>query len=159
MILPAQEIRKLRLLDPFVERTVAFGATYGLGPAGYDVRIAETIWLWPGRFVLASTIERLDMPNDLIAIVHDKSTWARRGVALQNTVIQPGSRGWLTLEITMHAWRFLRLRPGTPIAQIVFHRLEAPTEHSYQGKYQDQQRGPQPAIREEEPLNHPVLGS
>lgn len=35
MILPAQEIRKLRPLNPFVERTVAFGATYGLRPAGY----------------------------------------------------------------------------------------------------------------------------
>ena len=70
MILPAQEIRKLRPLDPFVERKVAFGTTYGLGPAGYDVRIAETIWLWPGRFLLASTIEHFDMPNDVMAIVH-----------------------------------------------------------------------------------------
>src|SRR5580704_10279430 len=135
VILPAQEIRKLRPLDPFVERKVAFGTTYGLGPAGYDVRIA-------------STIEHFDMPNDVMAIVHDKSTWARRGVAVQNTVIEPGWRGWLTLEITMHAWRLLRIRSGTPIAQIVFHRLEAPTERSYQGKYQDQRRGPQPAIRE-----------
>ena len=72
---------------------------------------------------------------------------------VENTVIQPGSRGWLTLEITMHAWRFLRIRLGTPIAQIVFHRLEAPTEHSYEGKYQDQRRGPQPGIREREPHN------
>ena len=148
VILPAQEIRKLRPLDPFVERKVAFGTTYGLGPAGYDVRIAETIRLWRGRFLLASTIEHFDMPNDVMAIVHDKSTWARRGVAVQNTVIEPGWRGWLTLEITMHAWRLLRIRSGTPIAQIVFHRLEAPTERSYQGKYQDQRRGPQPAIRE-----------
>jgi dCTP deaminase len=150
VILPAQEIRKLRLVAPFVEQKVAFGATYGLGPAGYDVRIAETIWLWPARFVLASTIERVDMPNDVMAIVHDKSTWARRGVAVQNTVIQPGSRGWLTLEITVHAWRFLRIRAGTPIAQIVFHRLEAPTERGYHGKYQNQRRGPQPAIFESE---------
>ena len=90
MILPAQEIRKLRPLDPFVERKVAFGTTYGLGPAGYDVRIAETIWLWPGRFLLASTMEHFDMPNDVMAIVHDKSTWARRGVAVQNTVIEVG---------------------------------------------------------------------
>jgi dCTP deaminase len=148
MILPAQEIRKLRPLDPLVERTVAFGATYGLGPAGYDVRIAETVSLWPGRFLLASTIERFDMPDDVIGIVHDKSTWARRGVALRNTVIEPGWRGWLTLDVTMHGWRFLRIRAGTPIAQILFHRLELPIEQGYQGKYQDQQRGPQSAIRE-----------
>lgn len=150
MILPAQAIRKLRPLDPFAERTVAFGTTYGLGPAGYDVRIAETIWLWPGRFTLASTIEHFDVPNDVMAIVHDKSTWARRGVALRNTVIEPGWRGWLTLDITMLGWRFLRIGAGTPIAQIVFHRLELPTEQSYQGKYQDQRRGPQPAVHEKD---------
>src|SRR5438045_553731 len=92
------------------------------------------------------------MPNDVMAIVHDKSTWARRGVAVQNTVIQPGSRGWLTLEITVHAWRFLRIRAGTPIAQLVFHRLEAPTERGYNGKYQNQRRGPQPAIFESNAL-------
>jgi dCTP deaminase len=92
VILPAQEIRRLRPLDPFVEREIAFGTTYGLGPAGYDVRIAEMIWLWRGRFLLASTIEHFDMPNDVMAIVHDKSTWARRGVAVQNTVIEPGWR-------------------------------------------------------------------
>jgi hypothetical protein len=97
VILPAQEIRKLRPLDPFVERKIAFGTTYGLGPSVYDVRIAETIWLWPGRFLLASTIEHFDMPNDVMAIVHDKSTWARRGVAFQNKVIEPGWRGCLHL--------------------------------------------------------------
>ena len=63
VILPAQEIRKLRPLDAFVERKAAFGTTYGLGPAGYDVRIAETIWLWLGRFLLASTIEHFDSPT------------------------------------------------------------------------------------------------
>src|SRR5438270_10776166 len=102
MILPAQEIRKLRLVAPFVEQTVAFGATYGLGPAGYDVRVAVTICLWPARFVLASTIEHVDIPNDLMAIVHDKSNWERRGCADQNTVIHPGSRGPLTCEIPWH---------------------------------------------------------
>lgn len=146
MILPAQTIRKLRPVNPFVERAVAYGATYGLGPAGYDVCLDQAIWLWPSRFVLASTVEQFTMPSDVLGVVHDKSTWARRGVAVQNTVIEPGWHGWLTLEITMHAWRILLLPKGTPIAQVIFHRLEAYTELPYQGKYQSQGQGPQPAI-------------
>ena len=109
------------------------------------MRIAEDVFLWPGRFILASTVEYFDMPNDLVGIVHDKSTWARRGLAVQNTVIEPGWRGYLTLELTMHAWRFQRIRAGTGIAQIMFHRLDQPAEKPYSGKYQNQERGPQPA--------------
>jgi dCTP deaminase len=145
MILPAQAIREARLVYPMHERSRHLGATYGIGPSGYDVRLAETIWLWPGRFVLASTLERFEMPTDVLGVVHDKSTWARCGIACQNTVIEPGWRGFLTLEITMHAWRFRRLPAGTPIAQIVFHRLETATERPYRGKYQDQSAGPQRA--------------
>jgi dCTP deaminase len=145
MILPAQTIRALRPIEPFCERTMHRGMTYGLGPAGYDVRIAEAVTLRQGGFVLASTIERFEMPTDLLAIVHDKSTWARRGLCVQNTVIESGWRGWLTLELSMHAPGELEILAGDPIAQIVFHRLEAPTEQPYDGRYQDQAAGPQGA--------------
>ena len=145
MILPAQTLSAKPPLTPFVTRRTAFGLSYGLSPAGYDVRIAEMLILWPGRFALASTIERFDMPDDVLGVVHDKSTWARRGLACQNTVIEPGWRGHLTLELTLHSWRFLRIRAGTPIAQVIFHRLEAPTAQPYRGKYQDQPRGAQRA--------------
>ena len=43
MILPAQAIRKIKPVSPFCERTCHNGMTFGLGPAGYDVRIAETV--------------------------------------------------------------------------------------------------------------------
>lgn len=145
MILPAQSIRQMQPVTPFVERHPTHGVTGGLGPAGYDIHLDQDVWLWPGRFVLASASEHFSMPADVLGVVHDKSTWARRGVALQNTVVEPGWWGFLTLEITMHRWRFLRLRKGTPIAQVIFHRLEAPTEIPYRGRYQDQGRGPQPA--------------
>lgn len=143
--IPAQTIRKLRPIEPFCERTVHNGMTYGLGPAGYDVRIAETLVLLPGEFMLASTIERFDMPNDILAVVHDKSSWARRGLTVQNTIIEPGWRGFLTLELTNHSDSVIYIDEGSPIAQIIFHRLEEPTEIPYQGRYQDQEAGPQPA--------------
>lgn len=151
MILSAQSIRALKPLQPFHERTTAHGLTFGISPAGYDVRIAEDLLMWPGRFVKASTVEAFDMPATVLAHVTDKSTWARRGLCVQNTVIEPGWRGFLTLELTMHAWSFLRIKAGMPIAQILFLSLDMPTEQPYCGKYQDQLAGSQPAILEQQP--------
>ena len=145
MILPAQTIRKLKPILPFHERTVHNGMSFGLSHAGYDVRIAETIMLWPGPSVLASTIEEFFMPDDLVAFVHDKSSWARKGLSLFNTVIEPGWQGFLTLELVNHSSGALHIEAGSPIAQIVFMRLEQPTETPYTGKYQNQKRGPQEA--------------
>mgnify|MGYP003408834808 CR=1 FL=1 len=73
------------------------GCSHGLSEAGYDIRIKQTVHFshgmvschapdehhplfvpkWhEGKFVLASAIEEFDMPNNLVGIVHDKSTWA-----------------------------------------------------------------------------------
>jgi dCTP deaminase len=157
MILSAQSIRSWcqhikPMIDPFHERTVFKGNTFGLSAAGYDVRVEFEIGrmrlLKPGDFFLASTIERFQMPRAVLGIVHDKSSWARRGICVQNTVIEPGWEGYLTLELTNHSTHEIILEAGTSIAQIVFHRLDEATEQPYDGKYQDQQRGPQPAIEE-----------
>jgi len=86
------------------------------------------------------------MTTTVLAQVCDKSIWARRGVAVQNTIIEPGWRGHLTLEITYARWHPLRICAGDPIAQIIFFRLEQPTDQPYRGRYQDQKSGPQPAI-------------
>ena len=149
MILPAQTIRKLKPITPFHERTITNGMSFGLSHAGYDVRIAEGMVLRPGEFALASTAEHFDIPNDLIAFVHDKSTWARQGLSLFNTVIEPGWRGYLTLELVNNSSETMRINAWCPIAQIIFMRLEEPTEAAYEGKYQDQQAGAVPAIMEE----------
>lgn len=119
--------------------------SFGLSSAGYDIRIAETIWLWPFFGRLASAIERFRMPKDVLGIVHDKSSWARRFVTVQNTVIEPGWHGHLTLELTNHRPWPVRIQAGTPIAQVVFHSLDSPTAQPYKGKYQDQAPGPQRA--------------
>ena len=145
MILPAQTIRNLKPITPFYERTVFNGMSFGLSHAGYDVRIAETVALSKGEFCLASTIEMFHMPNDMVAMVHDKSSWARRGLSLFNTVIEPGWTGYLTLELVNNADPLLVIDQGSPIAQIVFMRLEEPTEKPYSGKYQNQEAGPQAA--------------
>lgn len=146
MILSTQSIRKVQPISPFIDRTKHEGMTYGLGPAGYDVRIAESFILWPKQFKLASTVEWFCIPDDLTFKVEDKSTWARRGLSLFNTTGEPGWFGHLTLELINHSWWPIRIRAGMPIAQIVFHKLDEPTEMPYSGKYQGQIAGPVPAI-------------
>jgi dCTP deaminase len=143
VILAAQHIRnRVGMIEPFHERSISHGMSYGLSSAGYDVRIQQRIVLRPGDFTLASTIECFDMPDDLLAQVADKSTWARRGIAVQNTIIEPGWRGHLTLEITNHGPNIVGIEEGSPIAQIIFHMLLQPTETPYSGKYQDQRDEP-----------------
>ena len=142
MILPTQTIRKLAIelgmIEPFIERGVFLGMTYGLGPATYDVRIRQTLIIPGHGFVLGSTIERVNMPNDVRATMCDKSSWARRGIAIQNTKIDPGFCGHITVEITNHTEMPITIDAGMPIAQMEFARLEEPTEMPYRGKYQNQ---------------------
>lgn len=156
MILSGQTIRSLGLLDPCEEPGAFEGVSYGLGPAGYDLRLVlpvsgnsvvpPTVYcLCPGEFILVAAAERFTMPNDLVGVVHDKSTWARRGLAVQNTIIEPGWTGYLTLELTNHGREYLELIEGQGIAQVVFHRMDQPAERPYRGKYQGQEWGPQGA--------------
>lgn len=164
MILSAQSILTRcfhhQLITPFEERTRHGGVTFGLSSAGYDVRVEfdedglqyERV-LEPGQFMLASTIEKFQMPDDLVGIVHDKSSWARRGLAVQNTVIEPGWSGWLTLELTNHGPEPLIINRGVGIAQVLFHQLDVSTDQPYEGKYQAQRRGPVEAVSESSPLS------
>lgn len=151
-VLSAQTIRHRSRMEniiyPFYERAEFDRLTYGLGPAGYDVTVDSPheagIHLNPG-FHLFSTIEYITLPDDLLAVIHDKSTWARRNISVKNTIVDPGFRGYLTLEVTNGSDITWFLPQGTPIAQLVFHKLDEPTEEPYCGKYQYQEQGPQEA--------------
>ncbi len=166
-VLSYQSIKKANILRPFCERTLYedTNLSYGCGAASYDVRLSEDTYLYTGLVTLASTVEHFTMPDNVCGIVHDKSSLARVGVLVQNTFIDPGWRGHLTLEISYHflnPWKsskdqsslkplldpdaeFFDLSEGTPIAQIVFHYLDEQTLKPYSGQYQDQQTGAQPS--------------
>ena len=157
MIESRQTLRAIKPVVPFFERTKRNGFTFGVGPAGYDCRIHQDVVLAPGDFKLVSTDEEFCMPDNMLGVVHDKSTWARLGLAAQNTVIEPGWRGFLTLELTNHnrprPWlkfwgkdNVLRIKAGTPIVQVIFHLLDKATDAPYAGKYQDQKSGAQMAL-------------
>ena len=96
-----------------------------------------------GRFTLASAIEKFMMPNSLVGVVHDKSTWARRGLSVFNTVIEPGWQGFLTLELVYHGNEDLIIPAGAGIAQVIFSKVAEP--RSYTGKYQNQEDKPVPS--------------
>lgn len=148
MILTGDSIEKRGIVTPFSQRTVFEGMSYGRSLAGYDIRISQDIRMsWKKRFTLASTIEKFTMPVDVVAVVHDKSSWARRGLSVFNTVIEPGWEGYLTLELVFHGDGDLDIRSGSPIAQVLFHELDAET-HGYSGKYQNQPNRPVEAIIE-----------
>lgn len=122
------------------------GVSYGLSEAGYDIRIKQDVVFEKNRpkFVLASAIEEFRMPSNLVGIVHDKSTWARRGLSVFNTVIEPGWYGFLTLELVYHCDNTLIIPAGSGIAQVLFH--ETKSRASYDGKYQHQSDCPVEAI-------------
>ena len=141
----------------------AHGVSYGLGEAGYDIRIKQTIEfrrngdpsLGPRAYVddvpvsatnfsIASAIEEFDVPNYLVGIVHDKSTWARRGLSVFNTVLEPGWKGFLTIELAYHGAGSLLIPAGAGIAQVIFHQVSDVA--SYDGKYQNQADKPVGAI-------------
>ena len=140
------------------------GVSHGLGEAGFDIRIKQRIVFSElyskrvvhisepgsgatkiGRFVLASAIEEFDMPDNLVGIVHDKSTWARQGLSVFNTVIESGWKGFLTLELVYHGEDTLVIPAGSGIAQVIFH--ETSCRAQYTGRYNNQADEPVPAIK------------
>lgn len=144
MILSAQSIRKAcsevipPLIKPFVEKGVSPGGkSFGLSAASYDLRLAKEVTILGKGFVLGTVMEYINMPYNLAATIRDKSGWARSGLTVQNTHVNPGWRGYLTLELSNHMDNWLLIQPGEPIAQIVFEMLDESTELPYQGRYQD----------------------
>lgn len=120
--------------------------SYGLTECGYDFRLAQDIWLFPGRrFVLGSTIEKFRVPPYLMGRVMNKSSWARQGIDIsRSTNLEPGWVGFLTLEITYSKLKPILLPKGIGIGQVIFERINE--EAYYSGKYQNQPEGPVKAI-------------
>ena len=141
-------MEKTPMIRPFEQRTRYNGMTYGLSACGYDIRTVRGIQLYPSSFRLSVSVEHFHMPDNVMGLVKDKSSLARCGISVYNTVIEPGWRGYLTLEIVNHGITDVIIGAGAPIAQVVFQLLDLPTNQPYDGKYQDQEQKPQEAISE-----------
>ncbi|HLA93777.1 MAG TPA: dCTP deaminase [Actinomycetota bacterium] len=108
----------------------------------------EPFILHPGEFVLGSTLERVRIPDDLVARLEGKSSLGRLGLLIHSTAgyVDPGWDGYLTLELSNVANLPITIYPGMKIGQISFIRLTTPAEVPYgsratRSKYQGQ-RGP-----------------
>jgi dCTP deaminase len=96
-----------------------------------------------GKFYLGGTRETLTIPDDLMAFVELRSSWARTGLLLPPTIVDAGFHGNLTLEIV--AFRDMTVPYGKRFAHLIFAKLTSPST-PYQGKYQGQSgiTGPRP---------------
>lgn len=118
-------------------------------PASLDVRLAGSFILHPsgetmeldpnyafplraGQCVLASLVERIQMPPDALARVEGKSSWARHFLTVHSAgFIDPGFHGDITLELKNDGHSDLHLTPGVMIAQISFQWLAAAAKAPY----------------------------
>ena len=111
-----------------------------------EVKPDEPFILHPGEFVLGSTLERVGIPDDLVARLEGKSSLGRLGLLIHSTAgyVDPGWDGYLTLELSNVANLPITIYPGMKIGQISFFRLTTAADTPYGGagsKYQGQ-RGP-----------------
>ncbi len=93
----------------------------------------DEIWLDPNECVLACTVERITLPDYLVARVEGKSTWGRHFLMVHSTAgfIDPGFHGQITLELKNLSPFPLRLPVGCFIAQISFSWLDSPATRPY----------------------------
>ncbi|MEA2310442.1 MAG: dCTP deaminase [Solirubrobacteraceae bacterium] len=93
----------------------------------------EAFVIHPGEFVLGRTLERVELPDDVVARIEGKSSIGRLGLIVHATAgfVDPGFNGSLTLEITNLTRIPIKLYAGLPIAQLSFMTLDAPAERPY----------------------------
>ena len=89
--------------------------------------------LHPGEFVLGQTLERVRLPDDLVARLEGKSSLGRLGLLIHSTAgfVDAGFEGNLTLELSNVANLPITIYHGMPIGQISFMRMDAPVEAPY----------------------------
>ena len=166
-ILPNFRIRQKSIITPYHARVAGEGIlSHGEGFYGYDITLGtqfsrpfygqtldpkkheEQKWeefmalrqpfvLPPKEFVLGVSLERFVVPKDVIGVAVTKSTYARLGIFCNITPLEPGWRGYLTIEIANLGYSNVVIYPSEGIAQVMFFQGEQP-EGEYAGKYQDQ---------------------
>jgi dCTP deaminase len=161
------------MIEPFVESQKRAGViSYGLSSYGYDARIADEFRIFtnvdsaivdpkqfseasfverraevaiipPNSFALAHTIEYFRIPRDVLTICLGKSTYARCGIIVNVTPLEPEWEGQVTIEISNTTPLPARIYAGEGICQFLFLQGNEPCETSYAdraGKYM-RQRG------------------
>ena len=163
--------REHAMIEPFVETQKRDGViSYGLSSYGYDARVADdfrvftnvdsavvdpkafnedsfvrrsgpTCTIPPNSFALAHTVEYFRIPRDVLVICLGKSTYARCGIIVNVTPLEPEWEGQVTIEISNTTPLPARIHAHEGICQFLFLRGDSPPEVSYadkKGKYMGQ---------------------
>ena len=160
------------MIEPFVDDQVRSGViSYGVSSYGYDVRVGDEFKVFtnvfntvvypknfdpksfvdiradvciipPNSFALASTIEYFRIPRDILTVCLGKSTYARCGIIVNVTPLEPEWEGHVTIEISNTTPLPAKIYANEGIAQVLFFQSDEPCEVSYadkNGKYLRQQ--------------------
>lgn len=132
---------------------IRLGNTFGVvedNPSGiitmdseikYKIIESDTYILLPNQFVLATTMEYFELPDDLTAFVEGRSSLGRMGLFIQNAGwVDPGFKGEITLELYNANRCAIELKAGRRVGQLVFAKMDAAALNPYNGKYQGQKR-------------------
>lgn len=99
----------------------------------------KPVMIMPGEFMLATTIEKVNCPDDVAAYVEGRSSIGRLGLQVQNAgFIDPGFKGEITLELANQSRVPIKVIPGMRICQVVFMMLTESSMNPYDGKYMNQ---------------------
>ena len=105
----------------------------------YETIETDTYVLLPGQFVLATTMEYFELPDDLTAFVEGRSSLGRMGLFIQNAGwVDPGFNGEITLELFNANRCAIELKAGRRVGQLVFAKMDEKALNPYCGKYQGQ---------------------
>lgn len=159
------------MIEPFVEKQNRDGCiSYGLSSYGYDSRCSDDFKIFtnvdnamvdpknfsndsfvdrktdvcvipPNSFVLTHTVEYFRIPKDVLVICLGKSTYARCGLIVNVTPLEPGWEGHVTLEISNTTPLPAKVYANEGVAQFLFFKGSSPCEVSYAdraGKYMGQ---------------------
>jgi len=125
----------LRLNRAYKLKSGGFIGVEGRGaPEILEVEFSELI-LKPGEYVLVETLEKVNMPSDLMARILPRSSVFRCGCSLMNAVVDPGFSGTLTLGLKNESGQEFKIERHAKIAQIVFEEVLGETK-MYGGRYQ-----------------------
>lgn len=163
--------REVNMIEPFEEKQIRKGTiSYGVSSYGYDIRVADEYKIFtnvnntlvdpkgfdnrnfvtitgdhciipPNSFALAKTVEYFRIPRNVLAICVGKSTYARCGLIVNVTPLEPEWEGILTLEISNTTPLPAKVYSNEGIAQLIFLESDESCETSYRdksGKYMNQ---------------------
>jgi dCTP deaminase len=168
-----REMAQKGMIRPFNSRGIKRGAiSSGISSYGYDMRIADEFKIFipvgqpvvdpknfdagsladfrgdvcivpPHSFVLGKSLEYFTIPRDVLVICLGKSTYARCGIIVNVTPLEPEWEGYVTIEISNTGPLPVRLYAHEGIAQLIFIQASEICEKSYadkKGKYQAQKK-------------------